>query len=144
MQPTFYIVILIFVIGILAVIITLRQKKELDQVESNQPPQEVSPQPHDQINKQHKTQVIIAVIVGALVLAGIIAFVLTNKPGSGDGSRDTSFISYLPIWVAVFIPLLAKKKKQSASVNRQKLLIIAVILGILFVLGAVTFFILGR
>lgn len=61
----------------------------------------------------------IKIIIGIAVLLagfGVMAFLFFDKGvdiGREDGDSPTSFFSYIPIWIAIFIPfIIAKKKKK--------------------------------
>jgi len=78
--------------------------------------------------------------LGVLVLAVLVtAIFLRGGSGGGDGS-NTSFASMLPIWIAVFIPLIANRNQQKETTpNQKKYLALAVGLTVLLVLGTIVF-----
>lgn len=86
-------------------------------------------------------------LMKALLVLGIIAlgvFVYLSRNTSGNipssGSSSTSFVPYIPIYVAIFIPLIAKKKMDKGEeVDNKKLLIMFFVLFILASLGILLF-----
>ena len=75
---------------------------------------------------------IAAIVVLQIVLLLITFVFLRNKPGSGGTGA-----SFVPIWIAVFIPFLARKNKSKDPGIQEKILWIALGLAVLVLLGIV-------
>ena len=78
------------------------------------------------------------VLVGLVVLGVGVTIYFNKKSGGGDSDRN--FSTMIPIWIAVFVPFMASKKKQKTLNSKQKKLMTFVILGIVLALLLVTFF----
>lgn len=77
--------------------------------------------------------------VGVLVLAvGVTAYFVFGGQGDGGGEERNSF-SMIPIWIAVFVPLLATRNQGKVEPGTKKMLIVGVILGILVALALALF-----
>ena len=87
----------------------------------------------------------IMILVGLLIVGiGLAVFIYINKSGSGTGKSDSSgasIASFIPIWIAIFIPIIVaqKKNKKELSKNRKMLLMALVGLTVLLVLGTIIF-----
>ena len=58
----------------------------------------------------------IFLIFGVGLVAGIVAYTFfKNIKGGEDGDTNSSIASMIPIWVAVFIPIMANKKNKKVS-----------------------------
>jgi len=62
-----------------------------------------------------------------------------GSSGGGDSSDSGSFVPFLPIWVAVFVPLLARRKKEQTEEEKKKMLLGMLALAVLVLIGIVTF-----
>ncbi|MBT4722204.1 hypothetical protein HOB30_00415 [Candidatus Falkowbacteria bacterium] len=84
-------------------------------------------------------------LIGFVVLVlGVIFFTIIKSNGSSTGSSgsDTNYVALMPIWIAVFIPIIAankKKKDGQPEIPKNKKIILAVIVGltVLLVLGTI-------
>lgn len=86
-------------------------------------------------NKDNTNAKVVLLIIMAIVLAiGIVLyFVFSGEPstGSGGDSKNT-FVTLLPIWVAVFVPLFASKQKGDSNPEQKRnIFIVAAIVGAL-------------
>ena len=92
------------------------------------------PGPLEDLEKQStqsnnsKVAIIIAVLV--LLVGGGIAMFVYMAEGGGDVDEAVAFVPFLPIWIAVFIPLFIKKKKKGATSEDQKRIVVFVAVGI--------------
>lgn len=84
--------------------------------------------------EQNKTITIVVIAIVLLILGAGIAVYFAFQEGSID--RDIvedpeSFFPFIPIWIAVFIPLIAaKKKKKGVKIqNEKRVLIVLLALG---------------
>jgi len=74
-----------------------------------------------------KLKKILIIVVGLqfLIIGATLFFVLQNKGGGGGNSSDSSassFIPFLPVWIAVFIPILVLRKKEQTEGEKQRVL----------------------
>jgi len=91
-------------------------------------------------------KILLSATVGLVLLAVVVTMVFWKK-GSGNGGGgddDTSIAPFIPIWVAVFIPLFARRKKEPLTGGRKKIVIAALILTALLVLGTLVFVLMAR
>lgn len=76
-----------------------------------------------------KSIVIALIVLGTLLLLGGVLFAVMSGRGGGEKSTEDSssdWISFLPIWVAVFVPTIIRKKSGEQKLNpkEQRLLLI--------------------
>lgn len=96
------------------------------------------PGPLEDLEKKQpsKQGTTVAIVIGLLVLllgGGVALFVYTSEGGGANGSDDAaSFIPFIPIWIAVFIPFIYRNKKKALSDNQKRArVLLAAALGIL-------------
>ncbi|MBT3413297.1 MAG: hypothetical protein HOJ15_00445 [Candidatus Jacksonbacteria bacterium] len=96
-----------------------------------------------EISGKKKGLLILAVGLTVIAVIGTIVFVLLNRKGGGGSGDDSgsSIATMIPIWAAVFIPIIASKNKDKneSSSHKKAILIGAVGLTVLLVLGTVFF-----
>jgi len=86
----------------------------------------------------------IAIIVG-LVVPLIIKYKLKNSGLESDDKSSWSMFSMIPIWVAVFVPIMIKKNKLKTDLNdkdqlQTKKLISLIITGLVVLIAGIVFF----
>ncbi len=92
-----------------------------------------------------KMKILLVIGLTAFLLAGIFFFIITDKPGHSSGSSDddsTSMAFFIPIWTAIFIPIIAAKRKKEGKVmttTKQKK-VLMIILGLTTLLVGLTVF----
>lgn len=130
------------VLLLLAVIfIMVRQAQEKAQHKSgNTAPSNSQPFGVNGQDQTKQKKLVMVVILGAMVAIGLVVYYIFRGDKSG-GSDDGSFFPFIPIWVAIFIPLLANKKKdkQNLTDTQKRALVILVALGVLIALAGVFF-----
>ena len=92
--------------------------------------------------KNSKVAIVVAALV-FLLIGGLALFAKLSDGGGGDADDAIAFVPFLPIWIAVFIPLFIKKKKGTTSEDKKKVVIyIAVGIAVLltFTAGLIIFF----
>ena len=113
----FLMVTLVFVLFMLVIaktIILARQQKENPAVKaSHSHPNPVSNN-EEGLKRKNK---IIFLVFGSLLLAGVVAYFIVGNSSGSDGDRDSSMASMIPIWVAVFIPIMANKKNKQNNLK---------------------------
>jgi len=78
--------------------------------------------------------------LGLLVLAVLGTFFLVRRGEGGDSDSSSSFASFAPIYIVVFIPLMVKRVKQMDP-KQRRLIRIAVMVGVsILLLGWLVFF----
>ncbi len=92
-----------------------------------------------------RTKIIIFIGLALLIAGGLIAGYFAYKEGSIDKDffdNPENFVSFIPFWIAIFIPLIITKKKKSEgeTPNKKRVLLILVALGVLFAVGFGIFF----
>jgi len=113
---------------------------------------QVTPQHKDRLEKTKRVKLIWLVFIGLLVFGLMVGFYFYEKFQEGgsssgvSGSDNNSFFPLIPIWVAIFVPILANKKKhpeQKMNAKQQRVAIVVTLLAFIIVLAAVilTFFI---
>jgi Ca2+/Na+ antiporter len=118
MNQQFLIAILVFIVFLALVaktIILSRQKKE------NLAPKPSHNKPNVIRNKDEslkRKNKITFVIAGFLILLGVIVFSFT-KAGGKDGDISGTISSMTPIWIAIFIPFMASKKKKDKAKAKE-------------------------
>lgn len=126
----FFSIILLF---LAALIIKSRQREEHSRVKPShlRPNTEIK---NDILqNTELKRKKLVAILIGFLV-AGFIVFLVYGKKGSSSGDSD-SLASMIPIWVAVFVPVLAANKQKKADIKlseKQKRIRLYFLVGIMF------------
>jgi|GEM_PF-986555 hypothetical protein len=112
------------------------------------PPQPIPPKPPEIPGQKKNKKALIILITGAFIFAAIIGFSLflvikgRGLANESRGNSNSSFASMIPIWVAVFIPIMAAKKKKGQeqkkiSLKQKRYLRILVILSVLLVLATI-------
>lgn len=141
MQPSIHYIILAIIILLGVAIITIvarRREKDILGEPSEQTQDGIKPEDEDKKNK-----LLIGVIVGLVILAvaGVVVNIFIRRKGGSGENTDTSFVSFIPIWLVAFIPILAKKKKkgQLSEKERRVLMIIVGIIVLLLALGVLVF-----
>ena len=92
-------------------------------------------------NKKWKKMLLwLAAGLFVLAVALTIYWKKSNGVDSGGDSDDSSFTSLIPIWVAIFIPLIASQsKKKSEMTEGKRKLMIGLLIGVV-VLVIITLF----
>jgi len=131
MQIYFPIAIIVFAVLLGVAIAIIINRKEGENVEN----QEIIDQEQE---KEQRTRKIIMIILGALVVAGLIAYFLfarkigdSPRPSSDD---DSSIVTFVPVWMAVLIPFIVRRNKKKVSSREQKAIIILILAGVLIFL----------
>jgi flagellar basal body-associated protein FliL len=96
----------------------------------------------EQENKMKKILIALSVVLLVLGLAGLIAFLLKDRKGSGSDDDSGSIVTFVPIWIGVWVPLLAasRKKRQELDKNAQMIIIgIGILCALLAIAGLVVF-----
>ena len=93
-------------------------------------------EPEQVLEKEQKVgKKIVLLVLGVLMLvvAGIYFFVRSMGSDSGGDSDSISTVSMIPIWTAVFVPIIAARKNDQAEKEvlnaREKKLVYALIAG---------------
>ena len=96
--------------------------------------------------QRQKTRIIFALITGLIFLIVLVTYIFTRSSTEKSSSSGTSPAAFIPIWVAVFIPLLASKKKGKPKTTPQqkRLLTMLVILTVLVVIGTIVLVLLNK
>ena len=93
--------------------------------------------------KERKLLLSVSILLLVLLFTGVLVFILTReKDGGGDDNDSGSIITYVPIWIAVWVPLWAatRKKRKELDRNTQMIIIgIGIVLALLAVAGLVVF-----
>ena len=147
MNPTILMIItaLFIFFGIVAVFGAILKNKEENKYNDLGELKEKELEDESVTRKRYKVALIIGLL--ALVLAGVIFYIAAVKgdvPRSSNNSDNDSFpiASFIPIWVAVFVPLMVNKNKKQAPLKKnQKILILSLVLGLFLLLGISFFFI---
>lgn len=94
----------------------------------------------------NKKLLITGIIVLILAVGGTIAMIMLNEKeiAATDSTDGTSFAAFIPIWIAVFVPFLARRKKEPATKKQKKILAIVFALTLGLVLGTLVFWFLAR
>lgn len=139
--------VLVLIIGIAVLVglaVIARRNERNEESPSGLPGQMPVPPPtpeqqaaREKEDRLRKIGLAVGIIVAAVALA-VVAFKLVRDPSSGGSVKEggKNFASFLPIWVAVFVPsmIAAQKKKQGGAKSpvsaeaRRILLILAVVL----------------
>jgi flagellar basal body-associated protein FliL len=113
------------------------------------PPQPTPPEPPKMPGERknpNKILLVIAILVFILALGFTIALFL-KKQGIDTGSRGdddgVSFASMIPIWVAVFVPIMASKKKQQKKLSDKQKRAMYIIIALTGLLVLATAFLWG-
>ncbi|MFC1626670.1 hypothetical protein ACFL1P_00535 [Patescibacteria group bacterium] len=81
---------------------------------------------------------LVALQVGILIFT---LFVVKQKIDSSSNSSNSSF-PFIPIWAAIFIPIIAIRKKEKQTIEqKQRLMWLLIGLAILVLLGMIVFLI---
>lgn len=82
------------------------------------------------------------VTLQVVALAGTL--IINKNKGESVSSSDSgsSFASMLPIWVAIFVPLFASKKKKKPTTEQEKVKMFLLLIGlaVLVLFGMLAFF----
>jgi len=112
------------ILVVLGMVIAIRNNKILENDRSMYDQEE----PDENKTRQ---KIALVVLVVALFVVGIVIFI---KSGSGgEYSDDGSIAAFVPIWVAVWVPFMNKKKKQPTET--QKKILIIILLGTVLAVG---------
>ena len=84
---------------------------------------------------QSSKQLLMILVSMQILVLGITIYVLRSREG-GVGSNASSFV---PIWIAVMIPILASSKRFDSKKNKQAFWMLLVGLALLVLLGTVIF-----
>ncbi len=115
----------------------------MDQYKPPTPPEQPKAPGEKETDKSRKTQLMISIALGLLVFGGLAAvfFIRQNtEPSVSTEPKDSvrSIIPFLPVWIAIFIPILIKKNKQQTLPHQKRILIITVIAMIILVLAGIS------
>jgi len=110
----------------------------MDQNSENQHKQSMEPVKPD--NNRNRITIIVSIallVVGAA--AGIIFYLIRKESISTGEFKDSarSFFPFIPIWIAIFIPSIFRKKKQNANEKQKRAMIITAILSLILVLAGI-------
>lgn len=91
-------------------------------------------------NDNSRSKIMIIIALSLLVCGGLIAALFAYKEGAIDNDfieNPEGLVSFVPFWIAIFIPFIFVKKKKSENKisNERRLLIILVALGVLSAIG---------
>jgi uncharacterized membrane protein YhaH (DUF805 family) len=90
-------------------------------------------------NKLKQPKYLLVALIGLqVILLTTTIFVLKSRAGTGGESNSTSS-SFLPIWIAVFIPIIATMRKRQTVVQKSTWLWLLVGLATLVLLGMIVF-----
>lgn len=94
------------------------------------------------VQKRNPAKLALIIIgISIAVLFSLFFVAMRTDEGTAGEANDTSiFIPFVPVWIAVFIPLFAKKNGPKLSENVKKTLMVLVIATLILVL--ITFLIL--
>lgn len=144
--------ILFFVVGTAVVLILAVISRQVDQEKSpdqdiqlpptagNPTPEPISVDKSELDNQQRIKRILIGVAV-AIMVAGIGVAVYLGKQSSGttSASDDHNHIaSFIPIWVAVFVPIFAAKNKKNSELSSKdnkraiKILLLGLLMALFF------------
>ncbi len=139
MQTPVIIIALTVGLAIVAVAIILmrRMNESGDTMPPSGPGTESDTQaPDPAVDEETKRKKMVVVVLALLAVGIAVAFSLANRSGGGSGDDD-SFFPFLPIWIAVFVPVfLANNKKVRAKATEEQRRRIAVIIGTMMALIA--------
>lgn len=86
-------------------------------------------------------------IIGVAIIVAAIIIVISGIIKSGDGSNSSgaNIATFIPIWVAVFIPLMNKNKKgkKCVSVKEKRILLIGILIAMV-ITGIIGYVIMNR
>ncbi|MFC1653252.1 hypothetical protein ACFL1M_00190 [Patescibacteria group bacterium] len=85
-----------------------------------------------------KKKILLIIVSLQVILIGAAVFLFKKNGGAGGGSSSGSLV---PIWVAVFIPIIATRKKKPSNKEGKNLMFSVYIgLALCLLLGIVFFF----
>lgn len=92
--------------------------------------------------KNEKLKKILLFIVGLQVLAlgATMFFLFSRGSGSSGGGEGSSSSTLLPLWIAIFIPIIVSQNKKKTGKEMQKRMYMLIGLAILVLLGIVLVF----
>lgn len=76
---------------------------------------------------------IVLVVLGALLAIGIVVFMLIDGHQTSSNSDNSSKIIFLPVWLAILLPIIVARKKQKPISEDQKrafIVLASIILGL--------------
>lgn len=96
-------------------------------------------------DKNKKLKKILLAVVGlqVVVVVATLYFVLGRSGGSGGGSGGGNMATFLPIWVAVFVPVFAAQQKKKPG-EEKKWLYVLLGLGVAVLVAMVVFMLVAR
>lgn len=93
-------------------------------------------------------KIMIAIFLGTVLMVGVsvLFFSLQDGGTSGSNASDDNFpvATFLPIWVAVFVPIMMANKKKKRNLNDSQKKIMLALLGTTILLVLLTFVLMGR
>ncbi|NIP32477.1 hypothetical protein GWN26_03055 [Candidatus Saccharibacteria bacterium] len=94
----------------------------------------------------NKKLLIIGLIALLIAVAGTIVFLILNGKGdvATESTDGSSFVTFIPIWVAVFVPFLARRKKELPQKKEKIKLAIIVSLTAALVIGTIILWLILR
>lgn len=107
------------------------QIKNMDQNYQN--PQSQSMEPLKPDNNRNRIAIIVSIALLVVGAAALVMFYLIREESINTGEikdSTSSFLPFIPIWIAIFIPSLLKKKNQKPD-EKQKRALLAVVIGTL-------------
>lgn len=96
-----------------------------------------------------RLKIILAAGLGVLLVSGIVAYFLfinsDTKEIVDSESTPAIMISFIPIWIAVFIPLMISKNKKPQNAKSSQVSLVIGVAAALVIIGAViVFFVAGQ
>jgi len=89
------------------------------------------------ITNKEKRDIYMAVTIGIIVLlfaVGVFFFITTKEDNIVKKAidDDSGIVSFVPIWIAVFIPLLVARRKKKEPLTPEKKRVMFILLGLVF------------
>ena len=98
------------------------------------------------LSSEKLKKIIFGVVLLQVLIIGITMYFLfqgkPSVPTQGDDGGN-SFVPFLPVWIAIFVPLFVKPRKDQTEEEKKKMLTWVVIGAFLLLLGAMVFMILS-
>ena len=91
--------------------------------------------------QMQKTRLIVAIVTGFLFLTILAIYYFSGDAHRGDNNDKVNPISFLPIWIAVMIPIMVSQKNGPQKTTPQQKNLLIIILAMLLILGIATFLI---
>jgi len=88
-----------------------------------------------------KTTKQLAAVMGFLLTVGVAVFFVMGSPSNngGQGTFGSSFSPFVPIWLAIFVPLIGKNKGERTMSDKKVLIIFSAISTTILLLGLMFF-----